>query len=406
MGLVEPLSSAKIQALMFAAHDRHNFGDLLFAHVAAHYLRGRTLLPVGLIARDLSAVGGFRLEAIGELSRRHRTEAVELFHVGGEILTTTAWQAAVMLAEPSAVAGLVARFDDDPAGASAYAAQCFGFASAAPYVAGRELFPAARRIVFNAVGGADLAEAPATLREEVLGKLRQADCIYVRDRITQAALAAADIAAALAPDPAAIVGELFGERIAMESRQEEAAAARRRFSQGYLAVQFSADCGDDKSLSQLAGELDRIASATGWGVVFFRAGAAPWHDELEVYRRCAARLTRAESHIFENLGIWQIAALIAASQGFLGASLHGRIVAAAFALPRVNFLPPSLEGGSDKLTAYCATWEMPQMPGVVPLARLAEGFFASRQVPWAARRAHAARLAALYHRAAEKIFAP
>lgn len=391
--------------LLFGAHDRHNFGDLLFAHVAASYLPGRTVIPAGLIERDLSPYGGLRVEAVGELSRRLAGAPVELIHIGGEILTTTAEQAVVMLATPEAVADLIARFDADPLGTRAYAAQCFGFTAVAPYVAGRALFPQARRIIFNAVGGADLDCADPKLHEEVVAKLAAADRINVRDRATHATLSAAGIVADLAPDPVAVIRERFAARIAREMAVGEVAQSRRRFPAGFVAVQFAAECGDDATLGRLAAQLDAIAAETGWGIVFFRAGSAPWHDDLDVYRRCAARLTKAAWQVFESLDIWQIVALIASSQGFIGTSLHGHIVASAHALPRVNFLPPSLTDRPNKITAYLAAWEMPTMPGVVAPDVLAEGFLAACAGALDARQQHARGLAARYHRTAQEIFA-
>ncbi|WP_126446532.1 polysaccharide pyruvyl transferase family protein [Sulfuricystis multivorans] len=352
------------------------------------------------MARDLTPYGGFRIEAIADLAARYHGVPVEIIHVGGEILTTTAWQAAVMLAEPEEASGLIARFDTDPVGARTFATERFGLTAAAPYVIGRELFPAARRIVFNAVGGADLAHADASLRREVLAKLAGADSLFVRDRATQAALAEDGIAAALAPDPVAVIAERFGARIAQETTRGEVAGIRSYFPAGFVAVQFAAECGDDATLDSLARGFDAIAAETGWGIVFFRAGTAPWHDDLDAYRRCAARLATASWRIFAALDVWQIAALIAASQGFAGTSLHGHIVATAFALPRVSFLPPSLAGRSNKLAAYLATWEMPEMPGVVDLARLAEGFARAIGVAAEARQSHAHRLAQLYRRTA------
>lgn len=386
--------------LLFGAHDRHNFGDLLFGHVAAALCEGRTLIPAGLVARDLTPYGGFRIEAIADLAARYRGVPLEIIHVGGEILTTTAWQAAVMLAEPEEASRLIARFDADPVGARAYASERFGFTAAAPYVIGRELFPAARRIVFNAVGGADFIDADASLRREVLAKLAGAEALCVRDRATQAALAADGVAAALAPDPVAVIAARFGAGIAQETTRGEVAEIRSYFPAGFVAVQFAAECGDDATLDSLARGLDAIAAETGWGIVFFRAGTAPWHDDLEAYRRCAARLATAPWRIFAALDVWQITALIAASRGFVGTSLHGHIVASAFALPRVSFLPPSLAGRSNKLAAYLATWEMPEMPGVVDLARLAEGFSRAIGVAAEARQSHARRLSELYQRAA------
>lgn len=390
--------------ILFGAHDRHNFGDLLFGRIALALSGNRPILPAGLVTRDLSCHGGLHVTAIAELARRFRDEPVEIVHIGGEILTTTAWQAAVMLAEPGEANSLIARYDADPVKAQAYAHERFGIAAAAPYLVGRELFPAARRIVCNAVGGADFLSAEKGLRDEVVMKLRDVDELVVRDQDTSAALHSAGLKPVLAPDPAVLTAELFGAEITGEMASGEVADCRRAFAGGFLAVQFSADCGDEHTLTRIATQLDALAADFGWGIVFFRAGAAPWHDDVAAYLRCKARM-RQPAWVFESLALWQIIALLAASEGFVGTSLHGRIVTGAFAKPRVSFLPPSLIGRPNKLVAYTASWEMPEMPGVVALESLAEAFARARGVAREALHWHARTLAENYREVAHKVFA-
>jgi hypothetical protein len=105
--------------------------------------------------------------------------------------------------------------------------------------------------------------------------------------------------------------------------------------------------------------------------VFFRAGAAPWHDDLSCYQRTKSRM-RCPSVIFTALDLWTICALIANSRGYAGSSLHGRIVAMAFALPRVNFVHPAHAGRPEKQAAYAATWDDPALSAVVSVDRIAE----------------------------------
>jgi hypothetical protein len=155
-----------------------------------------------------------------------------------------------------------------------------------------------------------------------------------------------------------LVAELFGDAI----RRRQAAELGTAFPQGYLTVQFSADFGDDASLAAIAAQLDRAAAESGLGLVLFRAGAAPWHDDLAVLRAAAARMKTPGVRVFESLDIWDICALIAGSRGYCGSSLHGRIVAAAFGLPGVNFLRPGRETGPAKQEAYVQTWELGEGP--------------------------------------------
>lgn len=362
--------------ILFAACDRHNFGDLLFPHIAAALQPDREVIVAGLVARDLTPWGGHRVAALSDLAERDAGVPPNILHAGGEILTCDAWQAAVMLQSPEAARDIIARYDRDFAARRAWARGFLGVGDLAPYTVSPQRFPGAS-IRYAAVGGVELAASPADLRAEVMAKLAAAEAISVRDRRTQAALQAAGLHAQLVPDPVALVAELFGERIARHRAPGKPAALAQAFPQGYLAVQFSADFGDDATLAALAGQIDAVASATGLGIVFFRAGAAPWHDDLDVYRRAAGRLRIAQARLFESLDIWDICALIAGSRGYCGSSLHGRIVAMAHALPRVNLVRDGTGGQASKQAAYARTWERPGQPGVVPPPELAAGLLAA-----------------------------
>ncbi len=353
--------------ILLGAFDRHNFGDLLLPHVVASLLPGRRLIFAGLAGRDLRPFGGHRTHALARVAAEFGDTPLTLIHVGGEILTCEAWHAALMLQPATDVAALVARLDTRPAERLAWARATLGLRGLAPYVAGRQLFRRAR-LIHAGVGGAGLAHSPPALRHEVTEALRQADAVGVRDRQTLACLAAADIPARLLPDPAALVADHFGPVIAAHAARGEVAAIGRAFPQGYLAAQFNAGFGDDATLDTLAAQLARAGH--GLGIVLFQAGSAPWHDDPDCLARLAQRLPAARVRVFRSLQLWDICALIAGSRGFCGSSLHGRIVATAFARPRLNVLAPQASE-PGKVEAYTGSWEAPGLPGAVPIDGLA-----------------------------------
>src|SRR5690606_2912129 len=92
---------------------------------------------------------------------------------------------------------------------------------------------------------------------------------------------------------------------------------------------------------------------------------------VEVLRRAAARMRSASVRVFESLDIWDICALIAGSRGYCGSSLHGRIVAMAFGLPRVNLRHPVAAPAASKMLAYARTWEPEDLPTVVAIDEIA-----------------------------------
>jgi len=385
--------------ILFGAFDRHNFGDLLFPHIVAELLRQRgntgELVFAGLAQRDLRAHGGHAVQALSQLAAHRREQPAALIHVGGEILTCDAFRAAVMLLPAAEVQATVAYLDARPAEKSAWSRRIVGFDALAPYTFSRRHWPALNHVIYNAVGGVDLDVSDPSLRDEVIGNLAAADAVGVRDHRTRSKLAAAGIAARLLPDPAVMVAELFGTAIRRCAAQGEVAQIIDAFPQGHVAVQFSADFGDDATLAAIAFQLDRIARTHGLGVAFFRAGAAPWHDDLAGYRSVAARM-RAPTRILTSLDLWDIAALIAQGRAYCGSSLHGRIVAMAFGLPRMNLRAPRYVEHRDKAAAFAQTWEPDGMPATIDVNDIARQLDSALSMDRAVLERRAADLAGAY----------
>ncbi|MHB0973255.1 MAG: polysaccharide pyruvyl transferase family protein [Thiobacillus sp.] len=379
--------------VLFGAFDRHNFGDLLFPHLMTALLPGRAFEFAGLAERDLRAFGGYRVSA---LAARQGPRPAHLIHVGGELLTCNAWQAAVMLLEPAVAAAAVARYDDDPVAAADWAARQLGTARSLPYVAGRDAAALSGRLIFNAVGGVEWTLLSGAQRAEARAALRQADWLSVRDHVTRDALRREGIEAALCPDPAVMVADCFGEVIRRRQRQGAVKALLEACPQGYLACQFSADFGDDATLDVLAQGLFRASAEAGLGLVLFRAGSAPWHDDPELYGKVQRRLPPGTVRVFPSLHLWDICALIAASRGAVGSSLHGRIVALAHGLPRVSLIPPQQGARPLKTAAFAETWEPDTLPRSVTVDGVEQAVMRALAVPAEGLRENAASLRERY----------
>jgi polysaccharide pyruvyl transferase WcaK-like protein len=387
--------------ILIGAFDRHNFGDLLFAHVVGAMSGRRNRLFAGVADRDLRAVGGHRVHALPRLAERLAQTPVNIIHAGGELLTCDTYEAAVMTLPADLARQAIARLDARPCERTTWAQALLRTTALAPYTVSRDAFRGAARVLYNAVGGVDLATRDSALHAEVLSKLAAADDISVRDKRSQALLSAAGVESRLIPDPAVMVAQLFGARIRERVRQAEMGSVVRAFPNGYIAVQFSADFGDDDTLARLAVQLDKAASATGLGIVFFRAGAAPWHDDVACYERTATYMRGAAPGIFRSLNVWDICALIANSRCFAGSSLHGRIVAMAFALPRVNLRHPGRVSVLTKQASYAATWDDADMPGAVQVGEFSHSIVDALGTDKARRERRAGQLADLYRRGFE-----
>lgn len=381
--------NVSVPPVLFGAFDRHNFGDLLFPHLLTALLPGRRFDFAGLAGRDLRMFGGHDVTPLS-------VRPAQLIHAGGELLTCSAWQAAVMLLDSAAAAEAIARYDNEPAAAAAWAAGQLGTARTMPYVVGRDVLAPGARLIFNAVGGVEWGALSAAQREEVKEALLQADWLSVRDHVTRAALQAEGIDAPLCPDPVVMIAECFGETIGRHQDQAPVKAIRDAFPQGYLACQFSAEFAEDASLDALAQGLSQVIAATGFGVALFCAGTAPWHDDPALYEKLQRRLPTGTAQLFPSLHLWDICALIAASRGVLASSLHGRIVALAYGLPRVSLAPPQQAARPDKRAAFVETWEPDAVPRSVAVDRIAPALMQALTLPADLLRENAATLRAHY----------
>jgi hypothetical protein len=285
-----------------------------------------------------------------------------------------------MLLDAEAAVQTVARYDGDPHAAWAWAAAALGTTRRLPYVVGREALAPGGALVFNAVGGVEWAALPQAARAEVRDALLQADWLSVRDAVTQMALCSEGVTAQLCPDPAVMVEQCFGALIRRHQRRQPLKAVQDAFPQGYLACQLSTDFADDASLDEIARGVVEVHARTGLGTVFFPAGAAPWHDSLALYARLAPRLPTGLARTFDSLHLWEICALIAGSRGVLCSSLHGRIVALAYGLPRVSLESPQQQGHPGKVAAFAATWE-PGLPPVVGTADVGRALLHALALP-------------------------
>ena len=382
-----------VPLVVFGACDRHNFGDLLMPRLLAALLPERVIQVAGLVARDLRDLGGDRVQPLHALP----PGPCDLLHAGGEVLTTTAWQAAVMLLPPDEAPALLPYLRHHPGQRLAWVARSLGTRARAPYLAGRARLPGVRRIAAHALGGVDLPAQRPALRAEVLQALAGFDGLTVRDGVTLATLQAAGLPARLLPDVAERSADCLGVAVAARAEAGELAGLRRACPAGWLALQLPAVWGDDATLDALARSLDAVMQRTGWAVVGWRAGLAPWHDDDGTLARLARRLPGRPVHRLASLHVLDTVALLAGCRASVGASLHGAIVAAAFGRPGVTLAHEAGVAQVAKVQAWCTTWQPAGVSAPVTVDALPQALQVVCAVP-RARRLASARERAWHHR--------
>ena len=313
------VASPKRRVVLFGAIGRHNFGDLLMAEVHVVLLkRSRPELPMvfaDLLSADMTQYGGQRVEGISSLF--DGAEATDVIHVGGDTLGPPLNAALEMI-------------DHKPAGEEAVARQRmlaahFSNSTRSAHLLHKQLFRHPKTFVVNAIGGWPWPDdMPALAGADYVGTRNALQGVHH------------------IPDPVVLLHKVLAQDV-LAATKSGALQAVRRVTKGrpYWAVQLSDDFAASNSTDALA---DQLCSASrreeSLAIVLFRAGAI--HDSLpalenvqsSMRRTCAPDLPIA---VFEELDIFSICAVISEAALLVSTSLHTRIVALNYHVPRVTF---------------------------------------------------------------------
>jgi hypothetical protein len=130
---------------------------------------------------------------------------------------------------------------------------------------------------------------------------------------------------------------------------------------GDTLVQLNAQAVDAHGLETWARALHAALPAAPVRILL--AGLAPAHDSaeaaVELRRLLLAHGPNRPVTVSEARGVWDRIDEIAGAGMWLGSSLHGRIVAAAYGVPRISFAKP-------KVDAYAADWDSGMPYAVTP----------------------------------------
>lgn len=335
-------SPRRPRILCVGAYERDNFGDLLFQMVSERYLGDADVVYAAPFEADMTELTGLQVPAFGPLLETERYDAI--WTVGGEVGATSveyAYKAALGAAafRPFAAAGpderraMLAAHQGSVPVESPYLPRASAYAP--------NLLAAG---VLNSVGLAAVKTLPPVRKASVIGILKEATRISVRDRLSSAFLTEEGIAHTLDPDLVQSIAVsrplpdlVRGDYVLLQISE----AHLRKFGM--------------EAFAQAVIDSDVLRDNP---VRLFLAGTAPGHDSVELYRELMARVLAADPsrriEISTTMKPWDRVDEIAAAKLWIGGSLHGRIVACAYGVPRVSL-------AKRKLDEYAQTWD-PDMP--------------------------------------------
>lgn len=306
------------RVLLSGMFDMRNFGDLMFPLIARHVLepQGIEIVPVS----PSGAATGFR-DAMASIPLSQmmagEIEADGIAVGGGYIIHTHKMH-----------------FLDEYADGGLHDFAGPGLWLGATLAAAIRDIP----IAWNAPG----VPHPFASHQRALiaAALRAADYVSLRDRGSLELLEPpADVATRIVPDPVAAIARLWPRRMLAAPfktlLQRKGAAADAR----YFALHFR-----NRSLARLgipaAAELiDAFASSQGLTPILLAVGQTHADDLLA--REIARHMKTRHVVLDDPASLIEIAAAIAESTLYVGASLHGYVTAAAYGVPGILVALPS-----------------------------------------------------------------
>lgn len=334
--------SDRSRVLLVGAYERDNFGDLLFLVQTEHYLSGHDLLAAAPFPGDMTDLLDRTIPAYGPLLEGERFDHV--WTVGGEVGATT-FAGAVNMSLP--LDQLRAYRDADDATKERMLVELRGeIHQDTPYMPRLSAYPlnAGAGAVLHSVGLAGLPKQPATRQRDILHVFREATAVNVRDLHSSKILTDNGIDHTLSPDLVHTIS-----RTRPQQRPAEPTDVLIQISDAHLR---------QRGHQAYAEAIARSQHLDGLPIRLFLAGTARGHDSVASYRRIIKHARAVDPGI--DIAICRarrpldLVDTIAGAKLWIGLSLHGRIVSAAYGVPRVSIV-------KRKLDDYARSWD-PGMP--------------------------------------------
>ncbi|WP_425840698.1 polysaccharide pyruvyl transferase family protein [Microbacterium sp. PA5] len=325
--------------LCVGAYERDNFGDLLFQIITAQYLGDADVVYAAPFAADMTDLIGLEIPTYGPLLESEAFDAI--WTVGGEVGGTSVDYAFRTRHDKEATRVYDAATPEERR--EMIAAEFGAVPMESPYIPRPSAYPKNVRaaLVLNSVGLAGIRGLGSIRRAGMLGLLHEATRITVRDSAASRFLAAEGIEHRLEPD-------LVHSIAITRPRPADAVPG------DYVLLQASTTHVKRYGIKAFAQAIIDSDVLRDHPVRLFTAGTAPGHDSFEQYEQIRDLVLRADPsrrlEISRTIDPWERVDEIAGAKLWIGSSLHGRIISAAYGVPRVSF-------AKRKVDDYVRTWD-------------------------------------------------
>ncbi|HVZ10031.1 polysaccharide pyruvyl transferase family protein [Rhodopila sp.] len=173
----------------------------------------------------------------------------------------------------------------------------------------------------------------ARQRPVVHAALRAASHVAVRDHASRRLLGASDVPVSVVPDPVADLPLLWPRRMLTDVFHGLLRRKRMAGDTRLLAIHVRNRSIAGESPARIAAALETFAAERGLVPMLLAVGES--HDDPAVARLLAGSFTAPHLLLDDPMELREVAAALAHSALYVGASLHGYMVAAAYGVPGI-----------------------------------------------------------------------
>lgn len=353
---VNQVTTPSHDALLVGPADRYEVGHMLRPHVLTRLVNFSKFRCAGLVARDLTRLGGHAVRNYGESALEMPGSRVNLVHFGGETLgldLSTGYADALAEEERDRFESL--RHISEPGALQDYVRRRTAQLDDFGYVLAAEGEFHEAPSSFHAVSLSDPDALTPSRRERLLSLLRRARFVGIRDEIGAGYLESEGIEVHRMPCSLTVLPQVCARQLRESRDQPALEQIRTRFPNGWIAVDVAGI--DAVHAPRLEAALGEVAEKERLGLVFFDSANEEESGSGRPLRRWVESFPEWVAAAFGSKRIWDVASLLLHSRLYCGGSLDSRILCMSGGVARIQV--PSEKAASR---SYCELWEHDDVP--------------------------------------------
>lgn len=319
--------------LTVGAYDRDNFGDILFYILISKILPEIRFIPGGFSTTSKNAVFNENVLPYPALMNVNKWRKVLV--VGGEVGGVTIRDANRMLMDEAfertymSVSKEIENLYNK--------SMCFepSYVTAA-YIPNS--ISANSEFILLSSGLSSLENLPLKVMTDAIESLKRYKRIWVRDKSSHIFCNNHKIISVLQPDLVHSISKIYKKK------------SKQKIEKSYIAFQMSKEYIEKNSVGEIIDSISKIIKLTNKKIILFAAGTAPYHDSIALYEEIKKGVDDKRLTLNKERDPLSIVRLIANSDAVVGTSLHVRIVAISYNIPRISL-------DIKKVSQYCGYWD-------------------------------------------------